>query len=93
MPTDDQIEPRQRLFDAGIDSLMSVELKNRLEASLERPLRSTLIFDYPTTEALTNYLAELLNLTQEQVPLTVESDDDIAMLLEKELAEIQKGKI
>jgi myxalamid-type polyketide synthase MxaB len=95
MPTDDQIEPRQRLFDAGIDSLMSVELKNRLEVSLERPLRSTLIFDYPTTEALTNYLAELLNLMptpdthQDSEDL---SQDDIAILLEKELAEIQKGK-
>ncbi len=75
---------------------MSVELKNRLEASMERPLRSTLIFDYPTTEALTNYLAELLNLTQ-NLDTSQDSEDlsqdDIAMLLEKELAEIQKGKI
>ncbi|MBW4633665.1 MAG: type I polyketide synthase [Iphinoe sp. HA4291-MV1] len=59
----EQIEPRQRLFDLGIDSLMAVELKNWLEASLRCSLRSTLIFDYPTVEALVNYLAtEILSI-------------------------------
>jgi NAD(P)-dependent dehydrogenase (short-subunit alcohol dehydrogenase family)/acyl carrier protein len=52
----DAIEPRQRLFDLGVDSLMAVELKNRLEAGLGRPLRTTLIFDFPTLEALANHL-------------------------------------
>jgi myxalamid-type polyketide synthase MxaB len=53
----EQIELRQRLFDLGIDSLMAVELKSRLESSLDCSLRSTLIFDYPTVEALIDYLA------------------------------------
>jgi myxalamid-type polyketide synthase MxaB len=51
------VQPRQRLFDLGIDSLMAVELKSRLEAGLGCGLRSTLIFDYPTVEALVGYLA------------------------------------
>ena len=50
------IDPRTRLFDFGLDSLMAVELKNRLEAGLGATLRSTLLFDYPTLEALTAYL-------------------------------------
>ena len=50
------LEPRRRLFDAGIDSLMAVELKNRLEADAGRPLPSTLVFDHPTLEALTDHL-------------------------------------
>ena len=53
-----QIEERQRLFDLGLDSLTAVELRRRLEAGLEYTLRSTLLFHYPTVEALVDYLAE-----------------------------------
>ena len=52
------IKPRQRLFDLGLDSLMAVELRNRLARSLGRSLRSTLVFDYPTVEVLVEYLAD-----------------------------------
>ena len=40
----------------GMDSLMAVELKGRLERSLGVPLPSTLTFNYPTIKALTDYL-------------------------------------
>ncbi len=52
----EQIQAHQRLFDLGIDSLMAVDLRNRLKVSLGTPLRSTLLFDYPTVEKLTDYL-------------------------------------
>lgn len=48
--------PQQGFFDMGMDSLMSVELKNRLEASLGNSLPSTLTFEYPTIETLAQYL-------------------------------------
>lgn len=51
------VQPRQRLFDLGLDSLMAVELKSRLESGLGCSLRSTLMFDYPTLEALVGYLS------------------------------------
>lgn len=44
------------LFDMGMDSLMAVELRGRLERSLGVPLPSTLTFNYPTIRALTDYL-------------------------------------
>jgi len=56
--TADGIRPRQRLFDLGIDSLMAVELKNRLQSAFGIPLGATLVFDHPTVEALTDHLLE-----------------------------------
>ncbi|NER45701.1 MAG: SDR family NAD(P)-dependent oxidoreductase [Symploca sp. SIO1A3] len=53
-----RIESRQSVFDLGLDSLMAVELRNNLEKSTEHSLRSTLLFDYPTLEALVNYLLQ-----------------------------------
>jgi acyl carrier protein len=57
------LDPRRPLQELGLDSLMSVELRNALAASLGRSLSSTLLFDYPTVESLTHYLAKnVLNL-------------------------------
>jgi acyl transferase domain-containing protein len=57
------LKPQQRLFDAGLDSVTAVELVNRLQTNLGRPLPATLVFDYPTVEALSEYLArEVLSL-------------------------------
>jgi acyl-CoA synthetase (AMP-forming)/AMP-acid ligase II/acyl carrier protein len=54
------IKPQQPLFDLGLDSLMAVTLKNQLETALGQPLRSTLIFDYPTLDTLVDYLHQEL---------------------------------
>jgi acyl transferase domain-containing protein/acyl carrier protein len=52
------IEQGQPLKELGLDSLMAVELRNTLGNSLQTPLPATLLFDYPTLEALTDYLAK-----------------------------------
>ncbi|NET14152.1 MAG: SDR family NAD(P)-dependent oxidoreductase, partial [Okeania sp. SIO1H6] len=44
--------------DLGLDSLMAVELKNRIESSLNISLSSTLLFDYPVLKKLVNHLAD-----------------------------------
>jgi myxalamid-type polyketide synthase MxaE and MxaD len=52
-----QVDPKRGLFDLGMDSLMSVELKTRLETSLGEKMPSTLTFNYPTVGAITDYIA------------------------------------
>jgi len=47
-------------FEMGMDSLTSVELKNRLEASIGKSLPATLAFDYPTIKDLCEYLARVV---------------------------------
>lgn len=59
-----EIDPRERLFDLGVDSLIAVELKNRLQSELGTPISSTLLFDYPTIESLVNYILEDLLVQQ-----------------------------
>ena len=53
-----EVDLRLGFFDVGMDSLTSVELKNRLQASLGCSLPTTLLFDHPTGEAVVDYLAE-----------------------------------
>jgi acyl carrier protein len=56
------LDPQQGLADLGMDSLMAVELRNRLQSSLGCPVPTTLAFDYPTLAALVDYLATELQL-------------------------------
>ncbi|NEO91652.1 MAG: acyl carrier protein, partial [Moorea sp. SIO3G5] len=45
-------------FDLGMDSLSSVELRNKLQSSLDCSLPSSLAFDYPKVEKLVDYLVK-----------------------------------
>jgi acyl carrier protein len=53
------------MLDAGLDSVMSTELVSMLQYQLGVELSSTLIFDYPTIDALVEHLAELLKVPGE----------------------------
>ena len=53
-------EPQLGFFDLGLDSLMAVELKNRLEGQLGTTVSSTAIFEHPTIAALAQHLAAVV---------------------------------
>nr|VFJ42993.1 MAG: myxalamid-type polyketide synthase MxaB [Candidatus Kentron sp. DK] len=54
------MDPETGFTDMGMDSLMIVEARNRLQASLSHQLPSTLLFKYSTLERLMDYLASEL---------------------------------
>ncbi len=50
-------DPEQGFFEMGMDSLLSLEFRARLETALARSLPATLVFDNPTVRSLTEHLA------------------------------------
>jgi myxalamid-type polyketide synthase MxaE and MxaD len=50
------VDVEQGVFDMGMDSLMTVEFKSRLERTLRHPLPTTLTFKYPTMIAIADFL-------------------------------------
>lgn len=57
IPCPEQMDVRSGFMDLGMDSLMSVELRNRLQASLGCSISPNLLFNYPTVEALATQLS------------------------------------
>jgi acyl carrier protein len=53
-----EINVNDRLFDIGVDSLIAMQLKSKLQQDLGVPLGSTLLFDFPTVDRLAHYLVE-----------------------------------
>jgi len=105
LPPSQTVDADRGLKDMGLDSLMAVELRNRLQASLGRSLPTTLAFDQPTASAITDYLlrdalgvedaraeraaADDHALADEVRALT---DDEAASLLLDELARGGRGE-
>lgn len=60
------VESNAPLMAAGLDSLASVELKNAVSSKLGVSLPVTLAFDYPTLDALSEFVASSLGPAQKR---------------------------
>src|SRR5262252_367343 len=67
----DDVDWRRGLFEIGMDSLMALELKNRLQSGLGVPIPSTLAFDHPTVDAIARFLAADIFPAEAPVPAAV----------------------
>ena len=90
-------------FEMGMDSLMALEFKNRLQASLGQTLSSTLTFEYPTIEAVADYIlgeffpevesdrnnSDIINKSRSEIESY--SDDELTDLIDRELALLNSG--
>jgi NAD(P)-dependent dehydrogenase (short-subunit alcohol dehydrogenase family)/acyl carrier protein len=70
---------RTPLSDLGLDSLMAIELRNAIGASVGRTLPATLVYKYPTLDALASYLLLDVLAYGKPAPAHVERPDaDVA---------------
>jgi acyl carrier protein len=84
------LNPDQPLSDLGLDSLMAVELRNALGAALGATLPPTLLFDYPTVNAVAGLLAQKIpTMSKEPVaqPARDERERDALVAEIQELSE------
>ncbi|MBC8088314.1 MAG: SDR family NAD(P)-dependent oxidoreductase, partial [Phycisphaerae bacterium] len=63
IPDSEKIDIDQPLHELGLDSLMAVELRNRLGKALQlqHSLPATLVFDHPTIDAIARFLGTVLS--------------------------------
>src|SRR6185295_5175791 len=68
--------PNVALGSLGLDSLMGLEIRNRLEASLGLTLSATMAWTYPTLSALTTHLAQQMDLPLDETSAITNPEDD-----------------
>jgi len=87
-------DPQQGLTDIGMDSLMAVELSNRLRAGIGQPLPTTLAFEYPTIRVLTRYLVEeVLDLGTAETAVSENKPDVITEAILDEIDGLSDSEI
>ncbi|MFN6445250.1 MAG: SDR family NAD(P)-dependent oxidoreductase [Nostoc sp. DedSLP05] len=87
----EEIDPKQGFLELGMDSLMAVELRNRLQSSLGCSVPASLIFDYPTVDALVSYFIQEL-WAQAPEPSTDNSPVPAQGMAESELEELSDSE-
>jgi hypothetical protein len=94
LPPAERIHPRQPLRAIGLDSLLSLELRDQIGRRIGRRLPATLLFEQPTLESLAGYVLDELGLATVtgSDALHQLSADELGALLDRELLENGSGR-
>ena len=87
------VDPHKPLSEMGLDSLMAIELKNALDKAVGQKLPATMVFNYPTIDALAGYLLEdvlhLKGAAPEEVEEAEAGDEAPIPEMDEKLKEIE----
>jgi myxalamid-type polyketide synthase MxaE and MxaD len=93
-----KLDARKTLGSMGLNSLLAMELRNRLEAALGRSLSATLTWNYPTVVALVEHFAgaDAPAANSASVPMSSDADSgdlgEIAELTDEEALLALRGR-
>ncbi|MEV0033320.1 SDR family NAD(P)-dependent oxidoreductase [Nocardia sp. NPDC050793] len=94
------VDPTAPFRDLGFDSLMAVDLRNRLETGLGHRIPASLIFAHPTVDQLVEELAQRMFPASEPVPdaqapqhARPEIDADLDQATDEELADLLSAEL
>lgn len=92
-PDSQEIDDHLGFFDMGMDSLMAVELRNRLQIILgkEAFLDSVTLFSYPTIDAICKHLVQLMHLDNAEASL--KSVNDISKDMMNDVGEMSMDEV
>jgi len=88
----EKIDPEIPFGSYGLDSLMAVEFRNRLDANFHLKLSATLAWNYPTVQQLVRYLTGKLEIPPEAIQPVVEAQPDTPLQPQAEI-KIKGGQI
>ena len=79
----DAIDPKVTVFEYGLNSLMGMDFKNRLQSKLHTKLPTTLALKYPTIQAMVQFIMEsqLMLSSDENLPNASPADDESRITL------------
>lgn len=74
------IDNTQGFSELGLDSLSSVELRNKLQINLDIKLSATALFDYPNVQAIANHIADIFLGSTKAIALITNKETELTQL-------------
>ncbi len=87
LPAAHPLSNGQALSEVGLDSLLAVDLRNAVGGGLGRQLPATVLYNYPSIDALTDWLLK------ELFPPEAEAVPDEAAAIQDEIEQLSEGEL